>query len=93
MTRRWGHRKAHGRSRNRRGVSDGVPAPVVERGSFAHAFCGECGWEGPGRRSRGVAALDADGHARTGCTDLAVPLAQTWSDVGTDGPDQLRARP
>lgn len=47
------------------------PAPCVERGNFTHAFCAECGWEGPARRARGVAVHDGQLHALAGCGDTA----------------------
>lgn len=40
---------------------------VVERRNFAHAACTACGWRGPGRRARSVAAEDGDLHALAGC--------------------------
>lgn len=44
-------------------VTPPAPAPViVEHGSFAHGYCGACGWEGPGRRARGTARSDHDLH-------------------------------
>ena len=38
-----------------------------DRGSFTHGTCGGCGWSGPGRRARAVAARDAVRHLQTGC--------------------------
>ena len=42
------------------GVAE-APVRVVERGSFAVALC-DCGWSGPGRRSRKRARADAEEH-------------------------------
>lgn len=36
---------------------------TAERGSFRHAAC-SCGWRGPARRARALAADDADAHVR-----------------------------
>ena len=49
--------------------TDNHPArPGTEdRGSFTHGTCGGCGWSGPGRRARAVAARDAVRHLQTGC--------------------------
>lgn len=41
---------------------------VTETGSFARGECTCCGWHGPGRRARDVAAEDAQVHKLTGCT-------------------------
>ncbi len=38
-----------------------------DRGAFTHGTCGGCGWSGPGRRARAVAARDAVRHLQTGC--------------------------
>jgi hypothetical protein len=35
---------------------------IVESGSFARAVCSGCSWTGPARRSRAVAAADAEQH-------------------------------
>jgi hypothetical protein len=42
----------------------GVEVEVLfeDHGSFAHGVCRACGWIGPGRRSRRLAACDADEH-------------------------------
>ncbi|MCA0437963.1 MAG: hypothetical protein M9891_16560 [Austwickia sp.] len=52
-----------------------APAACVERGSFTHAICAACGWEGPARRARGVAAHDGELHALAGCGPAAADLA------------------
>ena len=41
---------------------EAAAASVSERGSFAHARCAKCGWEGPARRSRDRARRDLDRH-------------------------------
>ena len=92
MTRTLRQRFGRRRVRSRRTIPDEVPAPIVDRGPFAHAFCGECGWEGPGRRSRGLAAKDADGHTDAGCPGLTGPLPEAWQDISPDDPDQLPSR-
>jgi hypothetical protein len=35
---------------------------IEDRGSFSYGVCRVCGWSGPGRRSRRVATVDAQGH-------------------------------
>ncbi len=70
-------------------VTDAPTAPVVDRppadahaaragtedrGSFTHGTCDDCGWSGPGRRARAVAARDAVRHLQTGCAGT-VPTA------------------
>ena len=59
------------RSSGQRRESDRATAdevwPIEDRGSFTHGVCRSCPWAGPGRRSRGVAASDAELHARSGC--------------------------
>jgi hypothetical protein len=35
---------------------------IVESGAFAHVRCRDCGWQGPARRSRAVAAADGQQH-------------------------------
>ena len=49
---------------------------VEDRGSFTHGVCRSCSWAGPGRRSRGVAANDAELHALAGCGDTEPAAAQ-----------------
>jgi hypothetical protein len=49
-------------------------AGTEDRGSFTHGTCGDCGWSGPGRRARAVAARDAVRHLQTGCAGR-VPTA------------------
>jgi hypothetical protein len=46
------------------GDGAGVEVEVLfeDHGSFAHGVCRACGWIGPGRRSRRLAACDADEH-------------------------------
>jgi hypothetical protein len=39
------------------------PLEIVESGSFARAVCRGCSWSGPARRSRAVAAADAEKHS------------------------------
>ena len=49
------------------GKDDGDdPIRIVEKGSFTHARC-ECGWRGPGRRSRKKARSDAAAHLEERC--------------------------
>ena len=49
------------------GKDDGDdPIRIVEKGSFTHARC-ECGWRGPGRRSRKKARNDAAAHREERC--------------------------
>jgi hypothetical protein len=54
---------------DRRGEStfkgDG-PVTLVEKSGFTRARC-ECGWAGPGRRSRKKARADAGAHLDEGC--------------------------
>ena len=42
-------------------------ADVLEKGSFAFGTCPDCDWQGPGRRSRGLAESDATEHRERGC--------------------------
>lgn len=42
---------------------------IEDRGPFTHGVCRSCTWTGPGRRSRGVAASDAELHSAAGCED------------------------
>jgi hypothetical protein len=42
------------------------PVTLVEKRNFTHARC-ECGWSGPGRRSRKKARADAEAHEATSC--------------------------
>ena len=52
------------------GKSDGTgdgPVRVVEKANFTHARC-ECGWRGPGRRSRKKARADASAHEQERCS-------------------------
>jgi hypothetical protein len=50
-----------------RGDGAGVEVEVLfeDHGSFAHGVCHACGWVGPGRRSRRLAARDADDHLKS----------------------------
>ncbi len=51
------------------GKSDGKredPVQIVEKENFTHARC-ECGWRGPGRRSRKKARADASAHREERC--------------------------
>lgn len=59
-----------GRLQRRAAETGATPEPepaCVERGNFTHGFCAECGWEGPGRRARGMAIEDAQLHGLAGC--------------------------
>ena len=50
--------------------ANGHAAPSVatwERGSFTFGTCHGCGWSGPGRRARALAAQDAVRHLEAGC--------------------------
>jgi hypothetical protein len=42
------------------------PLSVVDKGNFTYAAC-ECGWRGPGRRSRKKARADAAAHLEERC--------------------------
>jgi hypothetical protein len=42
------------------------PVRFVEKDHFTHAKC-ECGWRGPGRRSRKKARADAEAHLADTC--------------------------
>lgn len=42
------------------------PVQMVEKSGFTRARC-ECGWAGPGRRSRKKARADASTHLNEGC--------------------------
>ena len=44
----------------------GSPLRLVEKDHFTHARC-ECGWRGPGRRSRKKARDDASAHLEERC--------------------------
>jgi hypothetical protein len=55
-----------GESAVRSGNAD-TRAGTEERGSFTFGTCHGCGWTGPGRRARAVAARDAAGHLEAGC--------------------------
>jgi len=65
------------RSSGQRGQDDqAIPHPVwpvEDRGSFTHGVCRSCSWTGSGRRSRGVAASDAELHALAGCENTDTP--------------------
>jgi hypothetical protein len=43
-----------------------TPLHLVEKGNFTQARC-ECGWNGPGRRSRKKAREDAAAHLEARC--------------------------
>lgn len=43
-----------------------TPLHIVEKGHFAQATC-DCGWTGPGRRSRKRAREDAAAHLEERC--------------------------
>ena len=47
-------------------ATSGSPVSIAEKGQFAHARC-ECGWRGPGRRSRKKARADAAAHLEERC--------------------------
>ena len=61
--------------------------PLEDRGSFTHGVCRSCTWVGPGRRSRGVAARDAELHSLAGCQSPVAPLPD-----GSDLPDSSGAQ-
>jgi hypothetical protein len=52
-----------------------APAGIEDRGSFTHGTCGHCGWSGPGRRARSVAARDAVRHLQAGCAERVASTA------------------
>ena len=60
--------------------SHAARAGTEDRGSFTHGTCGDCGWSGPGRRARAVAARDAVRHLQTGCAGKRTS-AEANSDV------------
>jgi len=69
--------------------ANGHAGPSVgtsERGSFTFGTCHGCGWSGPGRRARALAAQDAVGHLEAGC-DGGVPHSVRASGAGAE-PDQ-----
>ena len=51
-----------------------TPEGVVEQGAFAYAGCPECGWRGPGRRSRDRARKDLSHHLAP--SDAHIALAE-----------------
>ena len=57
----------------------GLPVGTRERGSFTFGTCHGCGWSGPGRRARALAAPDAVRH-------LDPAGGPGWGDRGGVGP-------
>ena len=55
-----------------------------ERGSFTFGICHGCGWSGPGRRARAVAARDAVRHLEAGCDGGISPHALRGGVAGTE---------
>jgi hypothetical protein len=47
-------------------VTKGAPLHIAEQGNFSHAIC-DCGWRGPGRRSRKKAREDGAHHLDDQC--------------------------
>lgn len=52
-----------------------VPCNIAteDRGAFRFAVCHDCGWRGPGRRSRRIAGVDAAEHAAA-CTETPATM-------------------
>ncbi len=55
-------------------VPAATPDGFDEQGAFAYAACSECGWRGPGRRSRDRARTDLEDHLAA--SDAHVVLAE-----------------
>ncbi|WP_162872655.1 hypothetical protein [Austwickia chelonae] len=64
-------------------VVEDEAAVYVERGSFSHACCAACGWEGPGRRARSLAVSDASQHR---CRLLSEQAQDVAGSHGVDVP-------
>ena len=62
-----GMQRASGRRCEKDQATPDEAWPIEDRGSFTHGVSRSCTWSGPGRRSLGVAASDAELHARSGC--------------------------
>ena len=90
-------RRSHGARAAADATAVSATAPstnLVERGSFSHGSCGDCDWEGPGRRARNMAVEDAALHALTGCGLLSEELSQATlpdptASVRGESPDQM----
>jgi len=65
--------RSSGQRRESDQATPGEVWSIEDRGSFTHGVCRSCTWEGPGRRSRGVAASDAELHALSGCESTDTP--------------------
>ena len=73
---------------------EGLPDAVFlveDRGSFTHGVCRSCTWVSPGRRSRAVAASDAELHALDGCENAQTSGTSSSEDVAS-GRERLTAR-
>ena len=67
--------------------ADGYVGPSVgtsDRGSFTFGTCHGCGWSGPGRRARALAAQDAVGHLQAGCEGAIAPHAVPGGAAGAE---------
>jgi hypothetical protein len=67
--------------------ANGHAAPPVgtrERGSFTFGTCHCCGWSGPGRRARALAAQDAVRHLEGGCDGEIAPHAVRGGSAGAE---------
>ena len=62
----------------------GPPVGTRERGSFTFGTCHGCGWSGPGRRARALAAQDAVQHLEAGCDGVATPHAARDGATGAE---------
>ena len=62
----------------------GPPVGTRERGSFTFGTCHGCGWSGPGRRARALAAQDAVRHLEAGCDGGATPHAVRGGATGAE---------
>ena len=67
--------------------ANGHAGPSVgtrERGSFTFGTCHGCGWSGPGRRARALAAQDAVRHLEAGCDGGIPPHAVRCGAAGAE---------
>jgi hypothetical protein len=62
----------------------GPPVGTRERGSFTFGTCHGCGWSGPGRRARALAAQDAVRHLDAGCDGGVTPQALRGGATGAE---------
>src|SRR5680860_846417 len=83
------HATVFGATARKRSATPPEVWPIEDRGSFTHGVCRSCTWAGPGRRSRGGAASDAELHALSGCESTDTP--ESAPDVAS-GRERLTAR-